>query len=101
MKPYFNQVNLEKFCYMSFPQMNGKQIAKLRQRMKWTQAEMAFALGVSSRLTVSQWEIEVRTPGGPTMRFLRLLDSCSDSELQKIAKRLIQIAQSEVSEATR
>ncbi|WP_218278105.1 DNA-binding transcriptional regulator, partial [Pseudomonas sp. FW300-E2] len=67
----------------------------------WTQAEMAFALGVASRLTVSQWETGASIPGGPSMRLLSLLGSLPDPELQKTAKRLTQIAENETAKAPR
>lgn len=83
------------FYGIAFPMLDRRQIADLRKRMGFSQAEMAAALGVASRLTVSQWETGVSVPGGPAMRFLSLLDSLSNPELRKIIKQLENIMREE------
>ncbi len=68
--------------------MNSDKILKLRQRVGWSQSEMARAIGLAHPVTISQWENDHKNPSGVTERFLRLLHSLSDSELQKLARRL-------------
>ncbi len=79
--------------------LGQRQIAELRKRMGLSQAEMASILGLANRLSISQWETGVSTPGGPAMRLLSLLDSLSGPELRKLAKRLEQITQDEAAQA--
>jgi DNA-binding transcriptional regulator YiaG len=76
--------------------MNPKQIANLRNRVGWTQIEMAKALGLASSLTVSHWETGTSTPTSVILRFLCLLDSLPDSELRKMTKRLEEIGRGEM-----
>jgi DNA-binding transcriptional regulator YiaG len=93
-----NKANLKQemqSCGIAFPMLHPPQIAALRERMGLSQAEMAAVVGVSSRLTVSQWERGSSIPGGPVMRFLSLLDSLSAAELRTMIRRLEKINQDE------
>jgi len=75
--------------------MESDKIAKLRKKLGWSQSEMARAIGLAHPMTVSQWENNHSVPSGVTERFLRLLSSLSDSELQKIARRLEEMEREE------
>ena len=67
--------------------MDAKKILKLRNRVGWSQSEMATAIG-SSKMIISHWETGLKPPSGITSRFLSLLYSLSDSDLKKITKIL-------------
>jgi DNA-binding transcriptional regulator YiaG len=74
--------------------MDAKKILILRERIGWSQAQMAKAIG-SSKIIISHWETELKTPSGITSRFLSLLHSLSDPELKKLTKRLETLAKEE------
>ena len=54
--------------------MSPVQIKKMRSKFELTQAQMAVALGVGT-LTLSQYEIGFRKPGGSVLLLMALLDS--------------------------
>ena len=97
MAPLSSQTPFPIFCDIVLPMLAPDQIAKLRKRMGLSQSEMAAALGVASRLTLSQWETGVSVPGGLAMRFLSLLNRLSDSDLRRIMKHLDSITKIEES----
>jgi transcriptional regulator with XRE-family HTH domain len=49
--------------------MTGKEIRALRQKLGWTQAALAEALGVTSN-TVARWERDEMAISEPTVRLL-------------------------------
>lgn len=63
--------------------------------MGLSQSQMARAIGVAHPVTISHWENGHRIPSGVTERFLRLLSSLSDAELNKFARRLEEMDRSE------
>ena len=79
--------------------MDKKDVSKLRERIGWSQGEMARAIGASHGITISHWETGVRVPREITKRFLRMLTELSDSELRRTTKLLEKIADEEKSNA--
>ena len=63
------------------------EIIKLRERIGWSQSEMARAINCSKTI-ISHWETGLKKPSGITTRFFQLLSSFSDPELKIISKRL-------------
>lgn len=51
--------------------MTPEQIKQLRERMTFTQDEMAKKLGYHDRSTVCNWETGAREPTGPALALLR------------------------------
>ena len=51
--------------------MTPTQVRKARQRLGWTQQEMADALGVSLR-TIKHWEAGTRNMSKPVLKLLEL-----------------------------
>jgi DNA-binding XRE family transcriptional regulator len=71
--------------------MDKARIRKLRDRLGFTQAEMAQAVGASTARVVSHLETGFRRPNAIISRFFEYLESLSDSELKRagnILKRL-------------
>lgn len=97
MEHPLSQTPFPMFCDIVLPMLAPHQIAELRKRMGLSQSEMAAALGIASRLTLSQWETGVSVPGGPVMRFLTLLNRLSDSDLHRIMRHLDSITKTEES----
>lgn len=49
--------------------MTGKELLKVRKRMKWTQAQLAEAVGVSGN-TVARWERDEMAISEPAARLI-------------------------------
>ncbi len=62
-------------CYFPdpAPEMDGSQIAALREQEQMSQRELAHFLNVSIK-TVQAWEQGLRRPEGPVHRLLQVLD---------------------------
>ena len=52
--------------------MTGKELLKIRKRMKWTQAQLAEAVGVSGN-TVARWERDEMAISEPAARLVKIL----------------------------
>ncbi|MGD0073342.1 MAG: DUF1870 family protein [Candidatus Binataceae bacterium] len=52
--------------------MTGKQLRALRRRLKWTQAQMAKAIGVAPN-TVARWERGERAIGESIARLVKMI----------------------------
>lgn len=63
----------EALCIEAVPSYNPKQIRKLRERYKISQAVLAAILNTSLS-TVQKWEIGDKHPGGPSLKLLNILD---------------------------
>jgi len=50
--------------------MSGKELLKLRERLKWTQAQLAEAVGVTWN-TIARWERDEVGIGEPAARLVR------------------------------
>lgn len=50
--------------------MTGKEILKIRERLKWTQAQLAEAVGVTWN-TIARWERDEVGIGEPAARLIR------------------------------
>ena len=50
--------------------MSGKELLKIREKLKWTQARLADAAGVS-RNTIARWERDEVAIGEPAARLIR------------------------------
>jgi DNA-binding transcriptional regulator YiaG len=53
--------------------MNGKQVKKLRKRLRWRQLDLAHYLDVAMS-TIYLWESERTQPEGPAAKLLHALD---------------------------
>jgi putative transcriptional regulator len=60
-------------CIEPVPYYDPKQIRKLRERYKISQAVLAAMLNTSLS-TVQKWEIGDKHPGGPSSKLLNILD---------------------------
>ncbi len=60
--------------------MTGKEILKIRERLKWTQAQLAEAVGVTWN-TIARWERDEVGVGEPAARLIRRI------LIEEIAKR--------------
>jgi len=49
--------------------MNGKQLSNIREQLKWTQAKLGDAVGVTSN-TVARWERDEMAIGEPAARLI-------------------------------
>ena len=49
--------------------MSGKELLKIRKRLRWTQAQLAEAVGVSGN-TIARWERDEIGIGGPATRLI-------------------------------
>lgn len=63
----------EALCIEPVPNYDPKQIRKLRERYKISQAVLAAMLNTSLS-TVQKWEIGDKHPGGPSLKLLNILD---------------------------
>jgi len=50
--------------------MSGKELLKIRERLKWTQAQLAEAVGVTWN-TIARWERDEVGIGEPAARLVR------------------------------
>ena len=50
--------------------MSGKELLKIRKRLRWTQAQLAEAVGVSGN-TIARWERDEVGIGEPAARLVR------------------------------
>jgi len=50
--------------------MTGKQLKKIRKHLKWTQVQLAKAVGVTSN-TLARWERDAVGIGEPIARFIQ------------------------------
>ena len=79
------------FCEYLKEIMRKEQIAKLRERLGWTQPQMSEALGLANRVTIAHWENATRVPTATALRLLQLLNELPKAELEKITKRLVRL----------
>ena len=63
----------DKACLAPIHEMSGETIRELRKREKVSQPVFAAYLNVSKNL-ISDWEREVRKPGGPALRLLSIVE---------------------------
>ncbi len=56
--------------YVSYKVMSGKQLYKIRKRLKWTQAQLADAVGVTWN-TIARWERGEMAISEPAARLIR------------------------------
>jgi len=63
----------EALCIEPVPNYDPKQIRRLRERYKISQAVLAAMLNTSLS-TVQKWEIGDKHPGGPSLKLLNILD---------------------------
>jgi putative transcriptional regulator len=71
-----NKTTMRKFderCLEPISDFNGESIRALRERENVSQSVFALYLNVSSNL-VSDWERNVKKPGGPALRLLSIID---------------------------
>lgn len=59
-------------CLEPAPEMRGADIVALRQQENVSQPVFAFYLNVSKNL-VSDWERDIKKPGGPALRLLTII----------------------------
>jgi len=52
--------------------MTGKELSKIRNRLKWTQVQLAEAVGVASN-TVARWERGEMAIPEPAARLIKIL----------------------------
>ena len=50
--------------------MSGKELLKIRKRLRWTQATLAYAVGVTWN-TIARWERDEVAIGEPAARLIR------------------------------
>ena len=63
----------EALCCAPIPQYSSKKIRALRSRYNLSQSVFASVLNTSVS-TIRQWEIGEKTPSGPSLKLLDLLD---------------------------
>lgn len=49
--------------------MNGKQVSKIREQLKWTQAQLGDAVGVTGN-TIARWERDEMAVNEPAARLI-------------------------------
>jgi DNA-binding transcriptional regulator YiaG len=57
---------------MAREQMSKDEVKAIREKLGWTQAELAENLGVNQS-AVAHWEAGNRNPAGPVVRLLKML----------------------------
>ncbi len=68
--------------------MTPAEIKRLRKRLGLSQADFAYAAGISVR-TLQGWEAGRKKPDGPAAAYLRHLDKCwLKPPVARMAKRL-------------
>ncbi len=72
--------NIESLCIPEVKKYDGAHIAKLRQRLKLSQAAFARFLNISPS-TIRQWEIGAKNPSGACQKLLTLADQMGLSGL--------------------
>lgn len=60
-------------CLEPVPQYQSEQIRALREKLKLSQAVLAAVLNISLS-TVRKWELGDKSPSGPSLKLLYLLD---------------------------
>ena len=68
--------------------MADKAILRLREKLGFSQEDLAQALGVQGRLTVYRWEVGDREPSELIRRLILLLHDMPEREAKKLLHRI-------------
>jgi DNA-binding transcriptional regulator YiaG len=75
--------------------MDKRRILRLRERFGISQAKFSRAIGVANPMTISHWETGIRTPQGPTQRFLTFLEKLPNADFKKATSLLKKLDEEE------
>lgn len=64
---------LEALCELEVPALSARKIKALRKELHVSQPVFAALLNTSTS-TVQKWEIGAKTPGGPSLKLLHLIE---------------------------